>query len=68
MQLADGSFIFLAFTILYTLVVIYGLYTRRGSGINQRPYGDQYSGAPGANCPSNLSHDARATWRVRGTR
>ncbi|MDX6510784.1 MAG: hypothetical protein QOE36_288 [Gaiellaceae bacterium] len=68
MQLAGGSLIFLAFTVFFTLVVMYSTYSRRGSAISQRPYGDQYSGAPGANGPSSLTHDARATWNVRGTR
>ena len=39
MELAGGSLIFLAFVVFYTLVIIYSLYTRTGSGINQRPWG-----------------------------
>ena len=45
------------------------LYTRRGSGINQRPYANVYSSAPGAKIPSTLSHDESAATRyTRGTR
>jgi hypothetical protein len=57
MTLAGGSMIFLAFVILYTLVVTYSLYTRTGSGINQRPWGEEGY--------SSLSHDETTTslWR-----
>jgi hypothetical protein len=51
------------------VAVIYGLYTRRGSGINQRPYGNVYSNAPGARGSSVLAHDESAATRyTRGTR
>jgi hypothetical protein len=44
-------------------------YTRAGSGINQRPYGNVYSSAPGAKGASVLSHDQSAASRyTRGTR
>jgi hypothetical protein len=60
MELAGGAFIFLAFIVLYLLAVTYGLYTQKGSGINQRPY---RSGA------SNLVHDRVAARNLtRGTR
>ena len=69
MTFAGGAEIFGAFVVLYTLVVIYSLYTRTGSGINQRPYNNEYGGAPGAKGSSSLSHDQRATaWGTRGTR
>jgi hypothetical protein len=57
MTLAGGSLIFLAFVVFYTLVVIYSLYTRTGSGINQRPWGEEGY--------SSLSHDETTTslWR-----
>jgi hypothetical protein len=51
-------------------VTVYSLYTVRGSGITQRPYGKIYSGAPGARGASNISgHDERerVSWS-RGTR
>jgi hypothetical protein len=57
MTLAGGSLIFLAFVVLYTLAVTYSLYTRTGSGINQRPWGEEGY--------SSLSHDETTTslWR-----
>lgn len=60
MELAGGALIFAAFIVLYTLAVVYGLYTRTGSGINQRPY------RHGA---SDLAHDRVAARNItRGTR
>jgi hypothetical protein len=53
--LAGGSFTFLAVVILFLIGTIIALYTRTGSGINQRPYGKVYGGAPGAFGPSSLS-------------
>jgi hypothetical protein len=53
--LVGGSGIFLAFLIVFFLAVTYGLFTRRGSGISQRPYHNAYSDAPGAFGPSRLS-------------
>jgi hypothetical protein len=68
-ELADGAWIFLAFILIWTASISYGLYTRRGSGINQRPYANVYSSAPGAKIPSTLSHDESAATRyTRGTR
>ena len=61
--LAGGAWIFLAFVIVFLAAVIYGLYTRGGSGINQRPHGSVYSNAPGAKIPSTLSHDESAATR-----
>jgi hypothetical protein len=56
MTLAGGSFIFLAFVVLYLVAVTYSLYTRTGSGINQRPWRDGVS---------SLTHDESTTalWR-----
>jgi hypothetical protein len=66
---ANGGSIFLAFVVVFTIAVIYSLYTRRGSGINQRAYGKVYGNAPGAREPSALrgNRDEFATW-TRGTR
>jgi hypothetical protein len=51
-ELAGGALIFLVFVIILLLAVAYGYYTRRGSGINQRPRGggrgDSQAGARGA--------------------
>ena len=66
---ANGGTIFLVFVVLFTLSVIYSLYTRRGSGINQRSYGKVYQGAPGAKGESSMGsrRDEFSTW-TRGTR
>jgi hypothetical protein len=69
MQFAGGALIFAAFIVLYFLVVVYSLYTRRGSGINQHPYRNPYGDTPGASRQSSLSHDERASIQyARGTR
>jgi hypothetical protein len=68
-QLAGGAWIFAAFIVIWCLALIYGYYTRRGSAINQRSYGNVYTNAPGAKGPSVLSHDRSAAQRLtRGTR
>jgi hypothetical protein len=59
MQLAGGTFIFAGFVVVYFLVIVYSLYTRAGSGINQHPYRNPYGDAPGASRKSSLSHDER---------
>jgi hypothetical protein len=59
MELAGGALIFLAFIVLYLLAVTYGLYSARGSGINQRPWGKG---------SSTLGHDREAARHLtRGT-
>ena len=52
---ANGAWIFLIVFIIFTIAVIYGLFTRKGSGINQRAYNKQYQGAPGAKGESRIS-------------
>ena len=70
MELADGAFIFLAFLVIAFFGVVIGYFTTAG-GINTRPYGKIYSGAPGAKGRSDVSgRDARvrmSDWS-RGTR
>jgi hypothetical protein len=68
MHLAGGAAIFGLFIVIYFAAVVYGLYTRRGSGINQRPYRDPYGDSPGASRQSRLAHDHESfdTYR-RGT-
>ena len=64
-----GSEIFAAFLVAFTLAVIYSLYSRRGSGINQRPYANAYTNAPGAQGGSTVGNDRVAASRLtRGTR
>lgn len=69
--MAGGSGIFAAFLVVFTIVIVYSLYTRRGSMINPRPYNKVYIGAPGARGPGSVSgRDERerlANWS-RGTR
>jgi len=52
--MSGGALIFLAFLIVMLIVVMYSLYTRRGSGINPRPW-DGSEGAPGAKGQEELS-------------
>ena len=67
---ARGSFIMLGFCAFLFLAVVVGYYTRRGSGIEPRPYGKIYGGAPGAFGPGSVSgrdERERVPWS-RGTR
>ena len=48
MDLADGSFSFLAFLVVAFFGVVVGYFTEKGSGITVRGYGKNYSDAPGA--------------------
>jgi hypothetical protein len=60
MNLAGGAFFFLAFIVLYIFAVTFTLYSAKGSGINQRPYGRG---------TSDLVHDRVAARNLtRGTR
>jgi hypothetical protein len=53
--LAGGAYVFAAFLMIFLGACIYGLYTTRGSGIGQHPYGNIYSSAPAARGPSQVS-------------
>ena len=64
--LADGAWIFGGVIVVWLISIAYGYYTRRGSGINQRPHGGVYSQAPGAKTPSVLSHDQSAAQLLTG--
>jgi hypothetical protein len=70
--LADGSFWFLGFVVFTFFAVVYSHYTRAGSGINQRPYGNIYSADTTAKtAPSEISgrdSGARLGSWTRGTR
>jgi hypothetical protein len=68
--LAGGSFVMLGFCVFLFFGVVIGYYTEKGSGINARPYGKIYGGAPGAFGPGEVSgRDSRerVDWS-RGTR
>ena len=71
MELADGSFIFLAFLIVAFFGVVLGYFTEKGSGITVRAYAKNYSDAPASRHVGDASgHDAAvriADWS-RGTR
>jgi len=69
MHLAGGALIFGLFIVVYFAVVVFSMYTRRGSAINQHPYRDPYGDTPGAQRQSTLAHDERAAIQyVRGTK
>ena len=53
---SGGSTIFLIFIVLMVLVLGYGMYSRKGSGIEQRPQGDNMGGAPGAEGRSRMAN------------
>lgn len=55
---AGGSLIFLAFLIVFFFAIVFGFFTRRGSGINQRP-SDGRGQAPGAEGSSRISSAER---------
>jgi hypothetical protein len=64
--LAGGSLIFIAVVVGLFFAVVYGYYTRRGSGISQTPY-RRPDGPPES--PSELAHDTTQEVRnwARGT-
>jgi hypothetical protein len=59
-SLAGGAWTFIAIVVFWSMGTLIQLYTRTGSGINQRPYGKD---------ASVLNHDESAAARyTRGTR
>jgi hypothetical protein len=66
LALAGGSLIFVIFVIVLFFAVVFGYYTRRGSGISQTPYRPE-DGPPES--PSELAHDTTQDVRSweRGT-
>lgn len=54
LALAGGSLVFLIFVLVLLVAVVFGYYTRRGSGISQTPY-RRADGPPES--PSELAHD-----------
>jgi hypothetical protein len=71
LALAGGSGIFGAFLVVFFFAVVYALFTRTGSGIEERPYFNRYGGAPGAQGAGTVSgHDDLVTVRnwSRGAR
>jgi hypothetical protein len=66
MELAGGAAIFAIFLVVYTLAVVYGLYTRRGSGIDAHPYGNRYDAASSSRAEVG-GRESVANW-THGTR
>lgn len=69
--LAGGNGSLALFVVVMFLGVGWTLMTRAGSGIAERPYFNQYGGAPGATGAGSASgHDERVTMRdwSRGAR
>jgi hypothetical protein len=66
LALAGGSWIFVIFVIVLFFALVFGYYTRRGSGISQTPYRGE-DGPPES--PSELAHDTTQDVRnwERGT-
>lgn len=56
LALAGGSLIFLVFIIVFFFAIVFGFYTRKGSGIDQHPVGAERSEGPGVGQgPSRMS-------------
>ena len=70
MDITGGAFIFLAFILIMVVALIYGLYTRAGSGINNHPYARRYGNAPGADTDRArvTGREGIASMTSRGTR
>ena len=69
--LAGGSGTFAVFLVVMFFGVAWALFTRSGSAITERPYFNQYGGAPGASGSGTVTgHDERVTTRdwSRGAR
>ncbi len=70
LALARGSWVMVGFCFFMFFGIVIGYYTRKGSGIEPRPYGKIYGGAPGAMGPGSVSgrdDRERVDWS-RGTR
>jgi hypothetical protein len=69
--LAGGNATLALFVVVMFIGVVWTLFTRTGSGIAERPYFNQYGGAPGATGAGSVTgHDERVTMRdwSRGAR
>ena len=69
--LAGGNGIFAVVLIVMFVGIVWTLFTRTGSAISERPYFNQYGGAPGATGSGSVTgHDERVTMRdwSRGAR
>ena len=68
--IAGGAWYFLAFVLLMFFGgLVWGSYTRLGSGINHHPYYRRYTDSPGARRRPRISgHEGIAAMSSRGTR
>jgi len=69
--LAGGSGVFAAFLVVMFFGIVWTLFTKSGSAISERPYFNQYGGAPGATGSGSVTgHDERVTMQdwSRGAR
>jgi hypothetical protein len=69
--LAGGIGTFAAVLVVMFFGIVWTLFTRTGSAITERPYYNQYGGAPGATGSGSVTgHDERVTMRdwSRGAR
>jgi hypothetical protein len=69
--LAGGSGTFAAVVVVMFFGIVWTLFTRTGSAIEERPYFNQYGGAPGATGAGSVTgHDERVAMRdwSRGAR
>lgn len=66
---SGGVEVFMAVVVAWGVLTLVGLFTRGGSGIEQRPWGGAGSGQAGAKGASVLDHDrVAASQLTRGTR
>jgi len=71
LALAGGNGTFALVLVAMFFAIVWTLFTRTGSAISERPYHNQYGGAPGATGSSSVTgHDERVTMRdwSRGAR
>ena len=70
--MSTGAWIFLIFIVILFIALIVGFYTRRGSGIDQRPHdparGDAAGGAAGPSRISSAEDETEGVPDSRGTR
>jgi hypothetical protein len=70
--MSGGAWIFLIIIVLLFFALVYGSYTRRGSGINQRPHdrarGDAAGGAAGPSRISSAEDETEGAPDTHGTK
>ena len=70
LAVAPGASIFLAFLVVMFFALAFGYFSRRGSGINQRPHDGRggSAGAEGSSSISTTESDVERTVGTHGTR